>query len=212
MTGVIVTVVAVVVSGVIVRCVIVSGMRIERRCWLLVPVGLIDIGVRVRWVIVAERDAFEIAGRAANGFSLTKRNIVWWLAFKDEVSRLFGRQRLMTAEPYNERTIHHLYGTVFCGPFDVFVDFTGASRANAPPSGAIEITWNHEAPSREQALPRRYFNRDSIFHALERVVDSPVVLGVFRFGWWTGSMGIGRMVVISRGGVLWTLSQRSIPN
>ena len=87
----------------------------------------------------------------------------------------------MTAEPYYERTIHHLYGAVFCGTFNVFVYFTRASRANAPSCWAIEIAWNDESPSREQTLPWSYLNRDTILHTLERVVNSPVELGVFGF-------------------------------
>jgi hypothetical protein len=55
----------------------------------------------------------------------------------------------MTAEPYNERAIHHLYRTVFCGTFYIFVDFTRSGGTYAPSSGTIEIAWYDEAPSRK---------------------------------------------------------------
>jgi hypothetical protein len=59
---------------------------------LIVAVRLIDVGVRVRRVIVTERDAFEIAGRACDSVSLTKRNVVRWAAFKNHIGGLFGRK------------------------------------------------------------------------------------------------------------------------
>jgi hypothetical protein len=55
----------------------------------------------------------------------------------------------MTAEPYNERAIHHLYRTVFCGTFYVFVDFAGASRTNAPTGRTFEVARNNESPARK---------------------------------------------------------------
>jgi hypothetical protein len=118
----------------------------------------------------------------------------------------------MTAEPYNEWAIHHLYGTVFCGTFNVFVDFAGASRANAPAGRTFEIARYNESPAREQTLPWSYFYRDTIFHTFERVMDAPVELGVVGFGRWTGPMSIGRMVVSLFGRVVRTLSQRSVPS
>jgi hypothetical protein len=48
---------------------------------------LVDVGVRVRWVIVTKRDAFEITGRACNSVGLAERNIVRRAAFKYEVCR-----------------------------------------------------------------------------------------------------------------------------
>jgi hypothetical protein len=40
---------------------------------------------------VAERDAFELTGRATNGISLAERNVVRRLAFKYEIGGLCGR-------------------------------------------------------------------------------------------------------------------------
>jgi hypothetical protein len=123
----------------------------------------------------------------------------------------------MTAEPYYERAIHHLYRAVFCGPFYVFVDFARSCWTDTPSIGSIEIAWNHEPPAWKQALPGRYFDRDTILNAFEGVMDTPVELGVFCFRRGTGPMGIGRMVVrafVMRvpWGVGRTLSQRSIPS
>ena len=113
----------------------------------------------------------------------------------------------MTAEPYDERAVDHLYWAVFCGSFYIFVDFTSTGWSNAPFCWAFVIARYYESPSRKESPPGGDFDRDSIFHALKRVMNSPVVLGVVGFGWRTGPVCIGRMVV----GVLWTLSQRSIP-
>ena len=116
----------------------------------------------------------------------------------------------MAAEPYNERAVHHLDWAIFSGSFDVFVDFTGSSGANPPSGWALVIAGNDKSPSWHESVPRPYFDRDSILHAFERVVNSPVVLGIAGFaglGRWTGPMGIGRMVM----GVFWTLSQRVLP-
>ncbi len=118
----------------------------------------------------------------------------------------------MPAEPYYERTIHHLYRTVFCGTFYVFVDFTRSCGTYTPSGGAIEITGDDESPAWQQAFPGCYLDRDTIFHAFEGMMDTPVELGVFGFGRGTGSMGIDHMVVQVFGGAGWTLSQRSIPS
>ncbi len=42
-------------------------------------------------MVIAERDAFEIARRAADVFGLTESDVVRCLAFEDEVCRLFRR-------------------------------------------------------------------------------------------------------------------------
>ncbi len=196
----------------IVRRVIVPRVRIEcgRGWWgrrrygrLLVAVRRILEATRVSRVI-AERYALEIIWRAANRSGLAKRNVVRRLAIEDEIGRLLCRKRLMAAEPYDKRTVHHLNWAVFCGSFDVFVDFAGSGRSNAPARRTFIVTRDDESPARDQAVPWSYFDRDAILHAFERVMNSPVVLGVAGFGRRTGPMGIGRMVV----GVFWTLSQR----
>jgi hypothetical protein len=201
---------------VVVPCVIMSGMRVEsvrrwRSCWLRVTVWWIYVSVRVSRVIVAERDAFEITWRAANRFRMAKCNIVRRFTFEDEICGLFGRKWLMTAEPYNERSINHLNRAVFCGSFYVFVDFPWTYRADAPFVGTFEIARYDESPAWDQSIPRGYFDRDSVFHAFERMMDSPVELGVVGLWRWTGPMGIGRMVMLALWGVLRTLSQKVYP-
>jgi hypothetical protein len=74
----------VIVSSVVV---IVPSVWIESRSRLIVSMRLVDVGVRVRWVIVTKRDAFEITGRACNSVGLAERNIVRRAAFKYEVCR-----------------------------------------------------------------------------------------------------------------------------
>ncbi len=72
--------------------VIMSRMRVKtgiRR--LIVPVRRVDMSVRVRRVIVAERDAFQVTRRASDRAGLTKRNVVRSLTFEDEISGLLGR-------------------------------------------------------------------------------------------------------------------------
>jgi hypothetical protein len=121
---------AVIMIRVVVPRVIVAGVRVESRGgWcgrLLMTVRLVDVGVGVCWVIIAERDAFKIAGRTANGVCLAERDIVRWLTLKNEISGKMCRERLMSAEPYNERAVDHLYGAIFCGSFYVFVNFTSS--------------------------------------------------------------------------------------
>ena len=91
------TVVAVIVARVVMPGMIVPGVRVEsgrrgRRSWLRVAVRRIDMSVRVSRVIVAEGDAFEITRRPTDSIGMSKRNIVRWLAFEDEVCGLFGRK------------------------------------------------------------------------------------------------------------------------
>lgn len=72
--------------------VIMSRMRVKtgiRR--LIVPVRRVDMSVRMRRVIVAERDAFQVARRASDRVCLAKRNVVRSLTFEDEISGLLGR-------------------------------------------------------------------------------------------------------------------------
>lgn len=112
---------------------IMSRMRVKTRgSRLVVPMRRVDMRVRMRRVIVAERDAFQVAWRTSDGVSLSKCNVVRSLTFKDEISGLLGRKRLMTAKPYNERSIHHLYRTVFCRSFYIFVDFAGSGGTDSP--------------------------------------------------------------------------------
>jgi hypothetical protein len=113
----------------------------------------------------------------------------------------------MSAEPRDERTVHHLNWAVFCRSFYVGIYLTRTGRSYAPFCGADVVTLYYESPSWQQAFPWSDFDRDTIFNAFKGVMDSPVVLGVAGFGWWTGPMGFGRMVV----GVIWTLSQRVLP-
>jgi hypothetical protein len=118
----------------------------------------------------------------------------------------------MTAEPYDEWTVHHLYRAVFCESFYVFVNFTGAGGSNSPSGGNSVIARNDESPAGDKTFPWCYFDRDAILHAFKRVVNSPVVLGIAGFGRRTGPMGIGLMVVVAVWGVFRTLSQRVIPD
>ena len=91
-----------VVIGVVVSilAVVVPGMRIERWCsrrrWrsgyrLLVPVRWI-VSTGMNRMIVAERDTFEFARRSTNRFGLAKCNVVWGLAFENEIGGLIARQ------------------------------------------------------------------------------------------------------------------------
>ena len=88
----------VIVARVVVACVIMPGLVVARegrpglRRRTFVPVRRIDgCFARVGRVVVAERYAFEGTGRAATVFGLTEGNIVRWLAFEDEICRLYGR-------------------------------------------------------------------------------------------------------------------------
>ena len=88
-----------VVVGVIVSvlAMVVSGMRIESRgrwwCrrWcrnrLLVSMRRVE-PTGMNWVIVAERYTFEFAWRSANGIGLAECNVMWGLAFENEIGRL----------------------------------------------------------------------------------------------------------------------------
>lgn len=90
MPGMIVLVVAVIVPCM--RVEVWQGRRRRRiRYRLIVPVRRIEVwGTRVSWV-VAKRNALEIAGGASDVVGLAEGNVVWRLAFEDEVCRLFGR-------------------------------------------------------------------------------------------------------------------------
>ena len=59
----------------------------------------------------------------------------------------------MTAEPYDEWAVHHLYWALFYGPFYFFVDFAGPRGADAPSGDALEIAGHDEPPAGQQALP-----------------------------------------------------------
>ena len=144
---------------------------------------------------VAERNAFELAGRAANGIGLAERNVMRRLAFENEVGGLCGRERFVAAKPNDERTVDHLDGAVFCGPLYVFVDFTGASGSYSPTGRTLIVAGYDESPSWKEAFPGGYFDRDSVFHAFKGMVNSPVELGVVGFGRRTGPVCIGRMVM-----------------
>lgn len=90
----------VIVVGVIVRtlAMVVPGMRIERRSrwrwWcrnrLLVSMRWV-VPTGMNWVIVAERYTFEFAWGATDRFCLPKRNVMWGLAFENEIGRLVAR-------------------------------------------------------------------------------------------------------------------------
>lgn len=118
----------------------------------------------------------------------------------------------MTAEPYDERAVHHLNWATFCGSFDVFVNVSGARGADSPSCDAVKFAGHNETPAGQQALPGRYFDGNAILNTFEWVVNSPVVLRIAGFGRWTWPMGFGR-VVVGRlvAGVVWTLGQRSVP-
>jgi hypothetical protein len=117
----------------------------------------------------------------------------------------------VAAEPDDERTVNHLDWTVFCRAFYVFIDFTRAGGSYAPSGRSLVIAGDYKSPSWEQALPGGYFDRDTIFHAFEGMMNSPVELGIVGLGRWTGPMSIGRMVVGAVWGVIWTLNQRANP-
>jgi len=88
-TRVVVAGVIVPIVAVIVRRVVMASMGIEagrrRSSRLLVAVRLIDIGVGMSRVIVAERDTFEVARRPSNSIGLTESNIVRRLTFEYEI-------------------------------------------------------------------------------------------------------------------------------
>ena len=113
----------------------------------------------------------------------------------------------MTAEPYDERAVHHLNWAFFYGSFNVFVYFAGTGGADSPSCGATEIAGYDEPPAGQQTLPGCYFDGNSILNTFERVVDTPVVLGVVRLRRRTRPMSFGCMVVVLIG----TLGQRSVP-
>ena len=114
----------------------------------------------------------------------------------------------MTPKPYDQWTVSHLYWTIFCGSFHLFVDFAAAGWTDSPLLYALEIAGNDEPPTREQPLPRRNLYCDTVLNTLKRVVNSPVEPGIGRFRGRSGFVGIGHVVV---GGVR-TLSQRALPN
>ncbi len=87
----------------------------------------------------------------------------------------------MAPEPYDQWTVRHLHWAIFCGSFYVLVNFTGASRADAPTSHAFEIAGNNEAPSRQQTPPWCHLDRDAILDAFEWMVNTPVELSVGGF-------------------------------
>ena len=119
----------------------------------------------------------------------------------------------MTAEPYDDRAVHHLNRALFCGSFNVFVYFAGARGADSPSDNALKIAGHDEPPAGQQALPGCDLDGDAILNAFERVVNAPVVLGVAGLGRWTWPMGFGCVVVGHLiAGVLWTLGQRSVPD
>ena len=159
-TRVIMVVVAVIVSCVIVPVmgVVVTGVWIER--WSLcrwcrrrdvliaafVTMRLVDVTTGVSRVI-AERDTFELVGRAGNCLSLAERDVVRRFAIEDEIGGLFARKRFMAAEPYDHWAVNHLNRTVFCGSFYVFVDFTGSCGPYAPSGRTGVIAGYNESPS-----------------------------------------------------------------
>jgi len=114
----------------------------------------------------------------------------------------------MTAEPYDEGAIHHLYRALFYGSLNVFVYFAGTRGPNSPSSGSIEISGYDEPPAGQQTLPGCYFDGNSILNTFERVVDTPVVLGVAGLGRRTWPMGFGWVVV----DLIGNLGQRSVPD
>ena len=114
----------------------------------------------------------------------------------------------MTAKPHNEWSINHLYRTVFCRTFYVFVDFTGSSRAYSPAKRTFVFAGQNKSPSWEKSFPGTYLDRYTIFHIFERVVNTPVELCFVRLRMRSGPMCIGRVVVMLRTGVVVTLTQR----
>jgi len=59
----------------------------------------------------------------------------------------------MTAEPYDERAVHHLNWAFFYGSFNVFVYFAGTGGADSPSCGATEIAGYDEPPAGQQPFP-----------------------------------------------------------
>lgn len=66
-------------------------VRRLRRAMLVIMGGIKSWIARVDRVVVAERDAFEVAGRPPDVFGLTECHIVRCFTFEDEVRRLFCR-------------------------------------------------------------------------------------------------------------------------
>lgn len=100
----------------------------------------------------------------------------------------------MTAEPYDDRAIDHLNWALFCGSFNLFVYFAGARGADSPSGDTFEISRHDKTPAGQQTFPGRDFDGHAVFNALERVVDSPVELGIVRLGRWTWPVVFGRVV------------------
>ena len=113
----------------------------------------------------------------------------------------------MTAEPYDEGPIHHLYRALFYGSLNVFVYFAGTGGADSPSCGATEIAGYDEPPAGQQPFPGCDLYSNAIFDTLERVVNTPVVLGVAGLGRRTWPMGFGWVVV----DLIGNLGQRSVP-
>ena len=144
--GVIVSVLAVIMSGMRIECG--SRRRRRRRRWnrLLVAVSRV-VSAWIYRVIITERDTFEFTRRSSNRLGLPKCYIVRRFAFEDEIGGLIARQRLVPAEPYDERTIDHLDWAVFCRPFYIGVYLTGAGRSYTPFFGAFVVAGYNESPS-----------------------------------------------------------------
>ncbi len=62
-----------------------------RRTMLVTMSGIKSRTTGMDRVIVAKRDAFEIAGRTANVFGLAESHVVRRFTFEDEIRRLFCR-------------------------------------------------------------------------------------------------------------------------
>ena len=83
----------VVVPRVVVRRVVWPGVVVRRlrRAMLVIMGGIKSWTARMDRVVVAERNAFEVARRPPDVFGLTESHIVRYFAFEDEVRRLFCR-------------------------------------------------------------------------------------------------------------------------
>lgn len=66
-------------------------VRRLRRAMLVIMGGIKSWTARMDRVVVAERNAFEVARRPPDVFGLTESHIVRYFAFEDEVRRLFCR-------------------------------------------------------------------------------------------------------------------------
>jgi len=55
----------------------------------------------------------------------------------------------VATEPLDQWSVDHLDGAVFGGTFDVGVDLTGPSWADAPACDSVKISGNNKAPPRQ---------------------------------------------------------------